>query len=404
MQEVIHIITKKDLVVAAIATFCLTATLLMAVPTRSSKESNSYDPWLDINDDGNINILDISSLAIIFGTSGSPVNKTALLLELQNKLETLEATVKTLETNDTILPDIYERVQGSIVLVRGTLTGGTVQGSGFVYNFSGIMVVLTNYHVVEGTTSLSVTFSNGNGYAAEVNGTDPYADLAVLLVDAPEDEFTALEITSSSTLRVGNPVIAVGNPYGLVGSMTTGVVSARGRTITGESGFAIANVIQTSTPINPGNSGGPLLNYYGEVVGITTAIVADSQGLGFVVPSNTILREIASLVANGTYEDYSYLGVQGVDMDYETAQQLGVTVTYGWRIIDVVPGGPADDAGMEADDIIVGINGTRMRNGDEVISYLEANTLPGETVIMEVVRDSQTLEIPVVLGKRPPPS
>lgn len=404
MQEVIHIITKKDLVVAAIATFCLTATLLMAVPTRSSKESNSYDPWLDINDDGNINILDISSLAIIFGTSGSPVNKTALLLELQNKLETLEATVKTLETNDTILPDIYERVQGSIVLVRGTLTGGTVQGSGFVYNFSGIMVVLTNYHVVEGTTSLSVTFSNGNGYAAEVNGTDPYADLAVLLVDAPEDEFTALEITSSSTLRVGNPVIAVGNPYGLVGSMTTGVVSALGRTITGESGFAIANVIQTSTPINPGNSGGPLLNYYGEVVGITTAIVADSQGLGFVVPSNTILREIASLVANGTYEDYSYLGVQGVDMDYETAQQLGVTVTYGWRIIDVVPGGPADDAGMEADDIIVGINGTRMRNGDEVISYLEANTLPGETVIMEVVRDSQTLEIPVVLGKRPPPS
>jgi S1-C subfamily serine protease len=257
---------------------------------------------------------------------------------------------------------------------------------------------------VDGTTSLSVTFSNGNGYAAEVNGTDPYADLAVLLVDAPEDEFKPLEITSSSTLRVGNPVIAIGNPYGLVGSLTTGVVSALGRTITEESGFAIANVIQTSTPINPGNSGGPLLDYYGEVVGITTAIVADSQGLGFAIPSNTILRDIASLVANGTYEDYSYLGVQGISMDYETAQQLGATVTYGWRIIDLVPGGPADDAGMEADDIIVGIDGTRMRNGDEVISYLEANTLPGETVTMEVMRNSQTLEIPVVLGKRPPPS
>lgn len=396
-------ITKKDLVVVAIATFCFTTTLFMVVPTRSSKETSSYDPWLDINDDGHINILDISSLAIIFGTSGSPVNKTALLLELQNKIETLEDTIKNLENNRTILPDIHERVQDSIVLIRGTITEGTVQGSGFVYNFSGIMIVLTNYHVVDGTTSISVTFSNGNGYAAEVNGTDPYADLAVLLVDAPEDEFKALEIASSSTLRVGDPVIAMGNPYGLVGSMTTGVVSALGRTITEESGFAIANVIQTSTPINPGNSGGPLLNYHGEVVGITTAIVADSQGLGFAIPSNTILREIASLIANGTYEDYSYLGVRGTDMDYETAQQLGVTVTYGWRIVDVLPKGPADTAGIEEDDIIVGINGTRMRNGDDVISYLEANTLPGETVTMDVVRDNQTIEILIVLGKRPPP-
>lgn len=396
-------ITKKDLVVAAIATFCFTTTLFMVIPTRSSKETDSYDPWLDINDDGSINIIDISILARIFGTLGSPVNKTALLLELQDKLETLEATIKTLETNRTMLPDIYETVQDSIVLIRGTITGGTVQGSGFVYNFSGVMVVLTNYHVVDGTTSISVTFSNGNGYAAEVNGTDPYADLAVLLVDAPEDEFKALEITSSSTLRVGDPVTAMGNPYGLVGSMTTGVVSALGRTITGESGFAIANVIQTSTPINPGNSGGPLLNYYGEVVGITTATVADSQGLGFAIPSNTILREIASLIANGTYEDYSYLGVRGTDMDYETAQQLGVTVTYGWRIIDVLLGGPADNAGIEEDDIIVGINGTRVRNGDDVISYLEANTLPGETVTMDVERDNQTIEILIVLGKRPPP-
>ena len=396
-------ITRRDLVVLAIIAFCLTATFI-AIPTRSSKESSSYDPWLDINNDGVINIRDIYGIARLFGTSGSPVNKTALLLELQSKIETLEATVKTLEVNGTVLPEIYERVQDSVVLVRGRTTGGTVQGSGFVYNFSGIMVVLTNYHVVDGTTSISVTFSNGNGYAAEVNGTDPYADLAVLSVDAPEDEFKALEITSSSTLRVGDPVIAIGNPCGLVGSMTTGVVSALGRTITGESGFAIANVIQTSTPINPGNSGGPLLSYYGEVVGITSAIVADSQGLGFAIPSDTILRDIASLVANGTYKDYSYLGVTGTDMDYEKAQQLGVTVTYGWRIVNVASDGPADKAGIEEDDIIVGINGTRVRNGDDVISYLEANTLPEETVIIEVVRDSQTLEMPVILGRRPPPS
>jgi len=399
------VITKKDLIIAVIATFFLTSTLFMILPTRSSSNTEAYDAWLDVNDDGNINILDISSLAIVFGASGNPINKTALLLELQSKVQTLEFTVKTLELNGTILPEIYERVRDSVVVIRGIVSEGSVQGSGFVYNFSGMMVVITNYHVVHETTSISVTFSNGNGYAATVNGTDAYADLAVLSVDAPEDEFKPLEVVNSSTLRVGDPVIAIGNPYGLVGSMTTGVISALGRTITYEAGgFAIANIIQTSTPINPGNSGGPLLNYFGRVIGITTAIVADSQGLGFAIPSNTILREMAALMENGTYEDYSYLGVMGTDMDYETAQQLGATVTYGWRVVDVILGGPADNAGVEIDDIIVGINGTRVRNGDDLISYLEGNTLPGETVAIEVVRDSQTLEVSVVLGKRPPPS
>ena len=151
--------------------------------------------------------------------------------------------------------------------------------------------MLTNYHVVQGTTDLSVTFSDGNGYSATVLGTDPYSDLAVLSVNAPASEFKPLDIVSSSTLAVGESVIAIGNPYGLVGSLTTGVVSALGRTITeqdiaGE--YAIANIIQTSTPINPGNSGGPLLNAVGNVVGITTAIVTNSQGLGFAIPSDTI--------------------------------------------------------------------------------------------------------------------
>jgi len=205
-------------------------------------------------------------------------------------------------------------------------------------------------------------------------------------------------------LRVGDPVIAVGNPYGLVGSMTSGVVSALGRTITEEytGGFAIANIIQTSTPINPGNSGGPLLNYCGKVVGITTAIVADSQGLGFAIPSNTLLKEIASLIENGTYEGHSYLGVKGTDMDYEMAQEMGVNVTYGWRIVEVVREGPSYKK-LEPDDIIIAMNETCIKNGDDLASYLEEKTLPGETVILRVVRGGQTLEIPVVLGKRPSP-
>lgn len=316
----------------------------------------------------------------------------------------------TLYQNSTALAEIYEKVKDSVVIVIGRTGEETVQGSGFVYNFSETMVVITNYHVVHETISVSVTFANGNGYAATVNGTDPYADLAVLLVEAPENEFQSLEVVSSSTLRVGDPVIAIGNPYGLVGSMTTGVVSALGRSITEEEytgGFGIANIIQTSAPINPGNSGGPLLNYCGKVVGITTAIVSDSQGLGFAVPSNTILKEIECLITNGSYGAHSYLGLRGTNMNYEMAQEMGVNVTYGWRVVEVMPSEPSDNAGVRSDDILIGINGTRIRNGDDMASYLEEYTLPGETVILNVKRKEgqilHTLEIPVVLGSRPWP-
>jgi S1-C subfamily serine protease len=313
----------------------------------------------------------------------------------------------TIYQNNTSLTELYEKVKDSTVLIHGTTNTGEVQGSGFVYNFTGIMVVITNYHVVHGTTSLSVTFSNGNGYSARVNGTDPYADLAVLVVvDAPENEFKPLEIIESATLRVGDPVIAIGNPYGLVGSLTTGVVSALNRTITEEytGGFGIANIIQTSTPINPGNSGGPLLNYCGKVVGITTAIVTDSQGLGFAIPSNTILREIAALILSGTYEGHSYLGVTGTDMNYETAQQLKVNVTYGWRIAGYRNPSPARDFGVRIGDIIIALNGSRIRNGDDLASYLEENTLPEETLTITVMRENSQKDVPVILGARPKPS
>jgi S1-C subfamily serine protease len=312
----------------------------------------------------------------------------------------------TIYQNTTSLTELYVKVRNSTVLIHGTTSSGEVEGSGFVYNFTGIMVVVTNYHVVHGTTSISVTFSNGNGYSAKVNGTDPYADLAVLMVDAPENEFKPLEIVVSSTLRVGDPVIAIGNPYGLVGSLTTGVVSALNRTITEDytGGFGIADIIQTSAPINPGNSGGPLLNYYGKVVGITTAIVQDSQGLGFAIPSNTILREIAALITSGTYKGHSYLGVTGTDMNYDTAQQLGVNVTYGWRIVGYKDPSPARDGGAQIGDIIIALNGSRVRNGDDLATYLEENTLPGETLIITLVRGNSQVNVTVTLGARPSPS
>ena len=323
----------------------------------------------------------------------------------------------TILQNGTSLADIYSNVRKSVVLVQGETSSGGIQGSGFVYTFAGRTIVLTNYHVVEGTTGLSVTFSDGHGYSAAVLGTDPYSDLAVVSVssDAPASEFSPLTIVSSSALSVGEPVIAIGNPYGLVGSLTTGVVSGTGRTITEDTagGYAIANIIQTSTPINPGNSGGPLLNSIGSVVGITTAIVSDSQGLGFAIPSDTILREVSALITTGAYNFHSYLGVKGTDMDYTTAQQSSASVTYGWKIASISSGGPSAGK-LEVNDIIIamgleGSNGTitnqqTIKNNDDLASYLEENTLPGDNLVLTVVRgNSQTL-VTVVLGTRPAPN
>jgi S1-C subfamily serine protease len=311
----------------------------------------------------------------------------------------------TIYQNTTALADIYSSVRESVVLVQGTTSDGEVQGSGFVYEKSGSEVVITNYHVVHETLTLSVTFSNGNGYSAEVLGTDPYVDLAVLSVDAPASEFTSVEVVSSSTLRVGEPVIAIGNPYGLVGSLTTGVVSALGRSLTEEElagGYSIANIIQTSTPINPGNSGGPLLNALGNVVGITTAILSESQGLGFAVPSNTILREISALIETGTYTGHSYLGVSGQDVDYDLAQQISASVTYGWRIETITSGGPSDGL-LSSGDIITALNDIPIRSNDDLASYLEEKTLPGQSLVLTVVRGSSTIDVTVVLGTRPPP-
>ena len=321
----------------------------------------------------------------------------------------------TIYQNTTALSNLYERVRDSVVLVEGMTGEGTVQGSGFVYNFSGEMYVLTNYHVVRNPDSLSVTFSNGNGYKAEVTGTDPYADLAVLSVDAPRYEFQPVKVVSSSVLEVGDSVIAIGNPYGLRGSMTTGLISALGRTITGEEymgGFSIANIIQTSAPINPGNSGGPLLDYQGNVVGVTTAIARDSQGLGFAVPSNTILREIASLIETGSYDGHSYLGVTGRPMNYWRAQEMDVNVTYGWEVVSFLDPSPAKNSSLQVNDIIIAmkteeVDYKRIKNVDDLASFLERYTLPQETVILQVIRkEDQTidkLEISVTLGTRPPP-
>ncbi|MEM0096786.1 MAG: trypsin-like peptidase domain-containing protein [Candidatus Bathyarchaeia archaeon] len=385
--------------------------------------------------------LAITSL-IVGGIAGYLIGNLYLserISNLEHELSILKQQAANLQTMQTIinntyilgenisLSDLYEKVKDSVVIIRGVMVQydvfrrpyyTQVQGSGFVYNFSGQMVVITNYHVVQNAINLTVTFINGNGYAATVLGSDPYVDLAVLSVNAPPCEFKPLEIVSSSTLKVGDIVVAVGNPYGLAGSMSIGIVSALGRTITEEQtgGYPIANVIQTTAPLNPGNSGGPLLNLQGQVVGVTTAIISDSQGLGFAIPSNTILREIAYLVIKGYYDKHSWLGASGVDMTYEIAQAMGVNITYGWLITQVVSGGPAANAGLRGGtkrvliagqyvtiggDIIIAINGTKITGIDTLSAYLEENTLTGQTVNVTIMRENQITDVAITLGARP---
>ena len=388
-------------------------------------------------------IVILASLMIggILGYSANYMLLTQNSNDLQKQVFALQSQVSALQSGqnsnaannvyltgeNASLAQLYAHIKDSVVIVRGLIITydmfhrsyySQIQGSGFVYDYAEEMVIITNYHVIEDVINITVTFINGNGYPATVLGSDPYADLAVLSATAPESEFSPLEMVSSSTLNVGDPLIAIGNPYELAGSMTTGIVSALGRTITEDlsGGYPIADVIQTSTPINSGNSGGPLINYQGQVVGITTAIVSDSQGLGFAIPSSTVLKEIGSLIANGSYDQHSTIGASGTDMTYEIAQKINTDMTYGWLITQVTGGGPADQAGLKGGtqqvviggqniviggDVIIEIDGTRIRNMDDMSSYLEANTLPGQIIDVTIVRNSEVLTLSLTLGNRP---
>ncbi|MEM1557666.1 MAG: trypsin-like peptidase domain-containing protein [Thermoproteota archaeon] len=320
--------------------------------------------------------------------------------------------------------EIYDKTIKGVVMIKGIvrdfLTEGTGLGSGFVVKYDSSYYIVTNYHVVKDARDIVVTFYNGESYPANVVGTDPYSDLAVINCTAPLELYYPLNITFSSGLRVGDLVIAIGNPFGLTGTMTTGIVSQLGRSISSEftGGYSIANIIQTSAPINPGNSGGPLLNAKGEVVGMNTAIIADSQGVGFAVPSNTILRELPYLIKTGRYDMHPWLGLRGINLDYYIAKAAGLNITYGWLIQDVIPRGPCDKAGLRGGnktvtilgmeikfggDLLISIDGHPVRNNDDIAMILEEYTYPGKTVNLTIVRNNQVMIIPVTLGKRPPP-
>jgi S1-C subfamily serine protease len=341
--------------------------------------------------------------------------------------------VQITRNNTLTLEDLFRDTQQSVVQVSGTATNnnnmlsGVTLGSGFVYDTSGHIV--TNYHVVAGDDDISITFIDGTVYRATVVGTDQYSDLAVLRVqdDVPTDKLKPLPLGNSSSLRVGQEVVAIGNPFGLSGSMTEGIVSGLNRLIpvyqdplsnAAAPAFSIPDVIQTDAAINPGNSGGPLLDMEGEVIGINSAIFSTTggfAGIGFAIPSNTIDQVAPSLIATGSYQ-HPWLGVSGIDMTPEIAEAIGLGEPRGFLVIEAAPGGPADSAGVQGGDtpaqldgreialggdVILAINDKDIRKIDDVLGYLQQTTKVGETVTLTVWRDGQISQINVTLGPRP---
>lgn len=332
-----------------------------------------------------------------------------------------------LDAEDALLANIYQRASPAVVYIEAIANGDGSEaligsGSGFIVDREGHIV--TNAHVIEQADYLEVSFSDGTVTKAEVLGKDPYSDLAVMRVNMPETRLWPLELGDSDTLRVGQRVIAIGNPFGLEGTMTVGIISALGRSLPSqvlesEGYFSNPDIIQTDAAINPGNSGGPLLDLHGRVIGVNTAIRSTTgvnAGVGFAVPVNTLKRILPHLIEEGRYH-YPYLGITS-DTRFtvaELAEPLGLPVTYGVLISGVQPGTGAARAGLRGGDhevevkgmavraggdIIIAINGYRLRSFDDLVAYLVRETEVGEEVTLTIIRDGELMEVPVVLGER----
>lgn len=311
------------------------------------------------------------------------------------------------------LTALYEQVSPGVVAIRVITADGGGQGSGFVVDADGHIV--TNYHVVEGATDIEVDFTSGFKIRGEIVGIDLDSDLAVLKVEAPAEQLRPIPMGDSDQVRVGELVVAIGNPFGLSSTMTVGIVSAKGRTLdslnTAGSGgtYSAGDIIQTDAAINPGNSGGPLINLNGEVVGVNRAIQTEAfstsgepvnSGIGFAISINIVKRVVPYLISQGYYE-YPLLGVSSPsELTLFDQEQLGLTQSTGALVTVVVDGGPAQQGGVEIGDLITHIDGREILVFGDLISYLMTNKGPGDQVTLTVLRNNNPVEITVTLGSR----
>ena len=364
--------------------------------------------------------------------STEEVSASPTVVVVQGQSVTEESTTQMVVQDNPYLLEstligLYERVSPGVVSIQTLDSSGGSQGSGFIYDKEGH--VITNYHVVEGAQEIEVDFPSGLKVHGEVIGVDLDSDLAVIQVDVSPEDLYPVILGDSDALKVGQTVVAIGNPYGLTGTMTTGIVSAKGRTLTSlretPEGryFSAGDLIQTDASINPGNSGGPLLNINGEVVGINRAIrtsgTTDSgdpvnTGIGFAVSVNILKRVVPDLILYGSY-DYPYVGVSArEELSLLEMEAVGLERSTGAYVVEVVPGGPADLAGLRAGameteylglyaggDLIIAVDGRPVQVFGDFLSYLMTQKSPGDSISVTILRDNEEMEVEIILDRRP---
>ncbi len=319
------------------------------------------------------------------------------------------------------LVEIFEQSESGVVRVNvqreAQIIGTSSLGSGFVFDTFGH--IITNSHVVADAEKIVVTFLDGRSYNAQLVGSDLFTDIAVIKVNAEQTQFHPISLGDSSQLKVGEQIAAIGNPFGLSGSMTSGIVSQLGRLLPAQdSGFSIPDVIQTDAAINPGNSGGPLLNMKGEVIGINTAIQSASgefTGVGFAIPSRTLMKIAPTLIQDKEYH-HPWLGISGRDIDPDLANILNLTDAKGFLIVTVIEDSPASKAGLHGSietkeidganypiggDIILSVDGKEVRQIDDILIHLQREKSVGDEMVLEILRDGRTTNFVLLLEERP---
>ena len=364
----------------------------------------------------------IATAAIIFAVfvsfnSIAENDTSELIVTNGNYGETVGEVTGIERSYEYSLIDIFEKSEESIVQVsvlRGESDGG--MGSGFVYSDEGY--VITNQHVVQDAEKVMITFLDGEAYIGNVVGSDRDLDIAVVKVEPTNTYLQPIKIGDSSELKVGEKIAAIGNPFGLSGSMTSGIVSQMGRLLPQETGYSIPDVIQTDAAINPGNSGGPLINMKGEVVGINTAIqsaTGEFSGIGFAVPSNTVKKVVPVLIQDGEFK-HPWMGISGTDVDPELAEVRELNSSKGFLVVSVIEGSPAETAGLlgvtetkEMDgrefaldgDIILSIDGETVRKISDILVHLQREKSVGDEMVLSVNRNGEILELTMILEERP---
>jgi S1-C subfamily serine protease len=323
------------------------------------------------------------------------------------------------DVEEQLVINIYTRVSPAVVCITAPDFFGECIGSGFIFDRDGH--IITNNHVATAVPELLVNLADDRTVSATLLGADPGSDLAVVKIDVLPEEMTVAQLGESSTLRVGQRAIAIGNPFGLERTVTTGVISSLGRTLSrDDSHFQIAEVIQTDAAINPGNSGGPLLNSQGQVIGVNTAIrslTGVNSGVGFAIPVDVVSRVVPELIAHGRYR-HPWIGISGQTISQEMVEAMDLPVESGILIFTVEPDSPAEKAELHGGvrevvvsdfagpmraggDIVVAINGVTVKNFDDLVNFLASQTNVGDAVTLTVVRDGAEITADVILEERP---